>query len=175
MKVRTTYLFPNNMIITFDSAGKQIPDLQGRYTDALHSEIKKHSDDKTEWIGFSSSENAPSHHHIEVSSEKVLAVLRRIKAKVEDNSNRTALILIDTLVELFEKNPDYVPPKTEWLYSRSEVLEIVARFALSCNTEALDAQQNFNDLDDWKSPDHIKDTIEEIKDFVQLPPYSEKP
>lgn len=51
-KVKATYLFPNQMIATFDLNGKQISDLQGKYSIELHEKIIARSNNYTEWYGM---------------------------------------------------------------------------------------------------------------------------
>jgi hypothetical protein len=50
--VMSTFLFPNGMIVTCGTDGKQIPFLQGKYTRLLHEDITKYSDAKTQWNGY---------------------------------------------------------------------------------------------------------------------------
>lgn len=50
--VRSSYLFENSMVMTFDDRLEQVPFLQGRYSEELFAEIKKNSNDKTELNGF---------------------------------------------------------------------------------------------------------------------------
>ncbi|MES2134477.1 MAG: hypothetical protein V4506_19175 [Bacteroidota bacterium] len=52
LKVKSTYLFPNGMVVTFGFNCQQIPSLQGQLNKRLYTKIKKHSDEKTIWYGF---------------------------------------------------------------------------------------------------------------------------
>lgn len=51
-KVKSTYKFPNGMVVTYGYNDKQIPELQGLYDKALHEKIKARSDDPDflEWF-----------------------------------------------------------------------------------------------------------------------------
>lgn len=53
MKVKSAYLFQNNMVFVFDHDYKQIPELQGELTEELIEKIKAHSDENTTYYGFS--------------------------------------------------------------------------------------------------------------------------
>jgi hypothetical protein len=50
--VKSVYLWANGMVMTFNAAGQQIPELQGRYTPELEAAIRARSDAATEWYGF---------------------------------------------------------------------------------------------------------------------------
>lgn len=50
--VKSCYRFPNNMVVTFDHNGKQIPELQGEFSMMLYVEIQLRSDSRTEFNGF---------------------------------------------------------------------------------------------------------------------------
>jgi hypothetical protein len=50
--VKSTYLFDNQMVMTFGFDGQQIPDLQGPYTKELEEKIRANSGMMTEWSGF---------------------------------------------------------------------------------------------------------------------------
>ncbi len=52
MLVKSTFKFPNGMVITCGYDDQQIPELQGVYTLELDKKIRAHSDSKTEFIGF---------------------------------------------------------------------------------------------------------------------------
>ena len=45
--VYATYLFPNNMVVTFDFNDNQIPELQGKYSEKLKEAIKTRCSDRT--------------------------------------------------------------------------------------------------------------------------------
>lgn len=51
MKIKEVFLFPNGMIATFDTDGKQIPELQGICTEDLTKKIYSQSDEDTIWTG----------------------------------------------------------------------------------------------------------------------------
>ena len=46
------FYFPNGMVATYGLDDKQIPNLQGVYSEKLHKEIISRSDSKTELEGF---------------------------------------------------------------------------------------------------------------------------
>lgn len=50
--VKAVYKFPNGMVATCDFDGKQIPELQGKYSKELHEKIFERSSYLTEWRGF---------------------------------------------------------------------------------------------------------------------------
>ena len=50
-RVKSTYLWQNGMIMTFDAAGQQIPELQGR-KEAVYDRLKAATDAETQWHGF---------------------------------------------------------------------------------------------------------------------------
>lgn len=52
LKVKSTFLFDNGMIITFDKYENQIPELQGEYSEELHKKITERSEPTTVWTGF---------------------------------------------------------------------------------------------------------------------------
>lgn len=52
MKVMTAYHFPNGMVAAYGTDDKQIPELQGVYTELLHEQILKRSDENTELKNF---------------------------------------------------------------------------------------------------------------------------
>ena len=52
MKVAAVYRFKNGMVMTFDDNGKQIPELQGKYTIELLSKIVEYSDINTKLFGM---------------------------------------------------------------------------------------------------------------------------
>lgn len=54
--VKSVYLFKNGMIMTFGEDDKQIPKLQGPNTLELRKAIKKESNHKTVWVGFTGKE-----------------------------------------------------------------------------------------------------------------------
>ena len=51
-RVGASYLFANGTVMTFDRAGKQIPELQGRHTPELEASVRAESDFSTEFHGF---------------------------------------------------------------------------------------------------------------------------
>lgn len=51
-KIKVTWKFPNNMVVTCDKRGQQVGFLQGPYTKALYARLKEFSDLDTEWNGF---------------------------------------------------------------------------------------------------------------------------
>ena len=50
--IKSSYLFPNWMIVTYGHGGDQLPDYQGKYTEDLHRKILERADSKTEMHGF---------------------------------------------------------------------------------------------------------------------------
>tara|TARA_R110000772_G_scaffold11991_4_gene37104 strand:+ start:2816 stop:3067 length:252 start_codon:yes stop_codon:yes gene_type:complete len=52
MKIHSIYKFPNGNIAVFDSSLKQVPKLQGTFTEELHRQLTKLADEETDWNGL---------------------------------------------------------------------------------------------------------------------------
>lgn len=52
VRVKSSYKFPNGIVVTFDDDNSQIAELQGVYSPELHQLIKNHSDEKSQFFGF---------------------------------------------------------------------------------------------------------------------------
>lgn len=51
-KIQATYLFPNDMVFTYDLEDEQIPQLQGKYSKELHQKLIEQASPNTRWYGF---------------------------------------------------------------------------------------------------------------------------
>lgn len=55
MNIFSTFLFPNNMVVTYTGQGAgedQVPELQGPYSEDLHLTISALADASTQWQGY---------------------------------------------------------------------------------------------------------------------------
>lgn len=51
-KLKTIYLFPNNMVAAFDFNDEQVLDLQGPFSEALYIALNERATTETKWHGF---------------------------------------------------------------------------------------------------------------------------